>query len=125
MNKIIELGKKEEIDEWVKGREKIQKYGEDLIDQMHYNQRQKETVSVSLVIHINIFPISIVHCFCVHIFNIIHILISHLFFVPIIFFLLLFYLLSLHILLFLLIFFLLVLYNNGSLSRRFNYVNAC
>ncbi len=54
MNKIIELGKKEEIDEWVKGREKIQKYGEDLIDQMHYNQRQKEIVSVSLVIPINV-----------------------------------------------------------------------
>lgn len=45
MNKVIEQAKKEEIDDWIKGREKIQRYGEDLIDQMSYNQRQKEIVS--------------------------------------------------------------------------------
>lgn len=47
MNKMIEHAKKEEIDDWIKGREKIQRYGEDLIDQMNYNQRQKEIVSDS------------------------------------------------------------------------------
>ena len=45
MNKVIEHAKKEEINDWIKGREKIQRYGEDLIDQMDYNQRQKENVS--------------------------------------------------------------------------------
>lgn len=45
MNKVIEQAKKEEIDDWIKGREKIQRYGEDLVDQMNYNQRQKEIVS--------------------------------------------------------------------------------
>lgn len=47
LNQEIEFHKAKEIDEWVKSREKVQRYGEDLIDQMHYNSAQKEMIEAS------------------------------------------------------------------------------
>lgn len=42
LNKEIEFHKQAELDEWVKSREKIDQYGQDLIGQMNYNTRQNE-----------------------------------------------------------------------------------
>ena len=44
LNRLIEFHKQQELLEWEKSREKIQRYGEDLIDQMNYNDRQKAIV---------------------------------------------------------------------------------
>lgn len=47
LNQEIEFHKAREIDEWVKSREKVQRYGEDLIDQMNYNSAQKQMIEAS------------------------------------------------------------------------------
>ena len=44
LNRLIEFHKQQELSEWEKSRGKIQRYGEDLIDQMNYNDRQKAIV---------------------------------------------------------------------------------
>lgn len=47
LNKLIEFHKQREIDQWVESRDKVQRYKEDLVDQMHYNAAQKEIVEQS------------------------------------------------------------------------------
>jgi len=44
-NKEIEFHKQLEIDQWVQSRNKVERYKSDLINQMDYNERQKQMVN--------------------------------------------------------------------------------